>query len=184
MDSKRYYARVPDSRFVFSDTQEAIFLHGFVDINERTAPGKFQGLTKEDPNNGRPKYKVYQEELDAILGRNPMIFIQDKLPEKLPEVPQNAKSEAAIAAEDSALLKVAGIDKVVVQQQVGPAGSGAPTDVNMSTADPELSKAFASVQVNETPVKPIASAPVVNSRLAEIRAAAANAAAAQSVSVK
>ena len=178
MDSKRYYAKVPDSRFVFSDMQEAIFLHGFVDINERTAPGKFQGLSADNPNNGRPKYQVYQEELDAILGKNPMIFIQTKLPEKVPEVAQNAKSEAAIAAEDAALVKVAGADHIQVQQQIGPVGGGAPSDPNASTADPALTQVFSSVPAES--IKPIA-APTSN-KLAEIRAAAANAGAAPSVS--
>jgi len=166
MSSKRYYSKVAGSRFCFSDGQDVIFAFGFTDINEKSAPGKFQGTTQEDPNNGRLRYQVYQEELDAILGRNPLIFVQDKLPEKVPEVQQNALSEADLRAKDTALARAVG-NNLVAQQEIGVSGGdGQPTDPNASTADIALRNAFANEGARVLP----ANAGNANGRVAQIRA--------------
>jgi len=166
MSSKRYYSKIAGSRFCFSDGQDVVFAFGFADVSEKSASGKFQGTTKDDPNNGRLRYVVYQEELDAILGRNPLIFVQEKLPENMPEVKQNAESEAAIREKEAALVRAAG-GNVRTQQEINVAGDGQPTDPNASTADPILRQAFAN---DGAQVVPIASSG--NGKLAQIRAEA------------
>ncbi len=114
---KRYYARVSGSRFCHEDGTETYFLHGFADIG----------------------IKEHQEEIDMILGKNPNIFLPTKAPEKLPEVPQNALSEAELAAAEAALRGVPGR----TAQEVGApdTNAGMPTNPNESTVDKELQAA-------------------------------------------
>lgn len=114
---KRYFARVANSRFVHEDNTETYFLHGFADVD----------------------ILEHQQEIDMILGKNPNIFVSDKLPEKLPEVPQNALSEAELAAQEASLRGLPGR----TAQEVGPAqqNAGVPTDPNQSTVDQELQAA-------------------------------------------
>jgi len=114
---KRYYARVPGSRFCHEDGTETYFLHGFADI----------------------AIKEHQEEIDMILGKNPNIFLPNKAPEKLPEVPQNALAEAELLAAEAALRGVPGR----TAQEVGApnANAGLPTNPNESTVDKDLQAA-------------------------------------------
>ena len=121
--SKRYFAKVASSRFIFSDGVEVFFHYGRLDIGPETHPDMWQ---------------AYQKELDAILGKNPMIFVDNNQIEKQPEVKQNAKSEAEVAAGDSALG-----GNVKVSQEIGQfTGTGQPTDPNQSTVDPTLRAAM------------------------------------------
>lgn len=114
---KRYYARVAGSRFCHDDGTETYFFHGFADIS----------------------ILEHQKELDMIVGKNPNIYIPEKLPEALPEVKQNALSEAELAAAEAANRKTPGR----TAQEVGevPANAGLPTDLNTSTVDIELQAA-------------------------------------------
>src|SRR6266851_840283 len=85
-DKKRYYARVAGSRFCHEDGTETYFYHGFADID----------------------ILEHQKEIEKILGKNPNIYIQEKMPEVLPEVPQNALSEAELAAQERQLNALPG----------------------------------------------------------------------------
>jgi len=116
-ERKRYYARVPNSRFVHEDNTETYFLHGFADID----------------------ILEHQQEIDKILGKNPNIFIPTKAPEKLPEVPQNALAEAELAAAEAALRGTPGR----TNQEVGPTdpNAGVLSDPNASAIDKDLQAA-------------------------------------------
>lgn len=114
---KRYYARVAGSRFCHDDGTETFFYHGFADVS----------------------ILEHQQELDMIVGKNPNIYIPEKLPEALPEVKQNALSEAELVAAENAAKNARGR----TAQEVGevPASAGIPTDLNASTVDRELQAA-------------------------------------------
>lgn len=114
---KRYYARVPGSRFCHEDGTETYFFHGFADIN----------------------IKEHQDEINLIIDKNPNIYLPEHLPEKLPEVPQNALSEAELASKESALRGVPN----KTAQEVGSVESsaGVPSDPNASTVDQALQAA-------------------------------------------
>lgn len=116
-DKKRYYARVSGSRFCHDDGTETYFLHGFADVS----------------------VLEHQKELDAIIGKNPNIYLPDKLPEALPEVKQNALSEAELTAAERALAGVTGN----TAQEMGPVGdqAGKLSDANASTVDADLQRA-------------------------------------------
>jgi hypothetical protein len=176
----KYFSKISGSRFIFSDGTEAFFHFGRLVINAKNFPGIYKAPHKEHPqtvDSGRPKWQVYQDELDAVLGVNPNIFTEASLQtlEKVEEkVPQNAATEAEVAAGEAALT---GAGTVKVSQEIGAAGSnGQPTNVNESTIDAKLAKA----QQNASVVGPGAA---VAERVAAARQAAqANAAAASSVS--
>lgn len=114
MGTKRYYSKVTGGRYIFKDGTDVVFAHGFADVISLD----------------------HQAELDEILGVNPMIYVQEKLPEPLPQVPQNAVAAADVAAADAALAG----RNTRTAQEVGPVTVGAttPSDVNTSTVDPEL----------------------------------------------
>lgn len=116
-EKKRYYARVAGSRFCHDDGSETYFLHGFADIS----------------------ILEHQKELDAIIGKNPNIYLPSALPEPLPPVPQNALSEAELAAAERVQTGVKGH----VAQEIGtlPATAGMPTDPNASAVDADLQAA-------------------------------------------
>lgn len=116
-EKKRYYARVAGSRFCFDDGSEIYFLHGFADV----------------------AILEHQKELDAIIGKNPNIYLPDKLPEALPEVKQNALSEAELTSAERALAGVTG----KTAQDIGPVSdqAGKPSDPNASTVDADLQAA-------------------------------------------
>src|SRR6267143_2914434 len=116
-ETKRYFARVPNSRFVHEDNTETYFLHGFADIS----------------------ILEHQKEIDMILGKNPNIFVPTKAPERLPEVPQNALAEAELAAAEAALRGVPGR----TAQEIGTPdpNAGVPTDPNASSVDKDLQAA-------------------------------------------
>lgn len=116
-DAKRYYARVPNSRFVHEDGHETYFYHGFADV----------------------RIKEHQDELNMIIGKNPNIFLPDKLPEKLPEVPQNALSEGELIAQEAALRGTKG--RTAQEMGAPDPNAGAPTDPNQSTVDKDLQAA-------------------------------------------
>src|SRR5258708_12333615 len=113
-NKKRYYARVAGSRFCHDDGTETYFVHGFADIS----------------------ILEHQKELDMIIGKNPNIYLPEKLPEPLPSVPQNALSEAELAAAEAALKGVP--EKTA--QDVGAVDSNAEalTDLIHSTVNPEF----------------------------------------------
>lgn len=113
--TRRYYSKVAGARYVFRDGTEVVFAHGFADISN----------------------SAYQEELNEILGKNPMIYVEEKLPEPLPKVQQNAVAEADLAAAEAALV---GRNVRTAQEvgQVNVAAASKPSDVNASTVDPAL----------------------------------------------
>jgi len=116
-EKKRYYARVAGSRFCHDDGTETYFFHGFADI----------------------AILEHQKELDMIIGKNPNIYLPDKLPEALPEVKQNALSEAELTAAERALTAVTG----KTAQEIGPVNdqAGRLSDPNASTVDADLQRA-------------------------------------------
>lgn len=114
---KRYYARVPNSRFCHEDGHETYFLHGFADI----------------------EILEHQEEINKILGKNPNIYLPTKAPESLPEVPQNALSEAELSAAEAALRGVPG--RIAQEMGKPDANAGVPSDPNASTVDQDLQAA-------------------------------------------
>ena len=127
--SKRYFARVAHSRFVFHDGTDVVFAFGHADISN----------------------PVHQAELDAIcppLGNNPNIFTQESIKalETLPQVSQNAKSEVEIATADAALRG----SKTKISQETGPVILSGPSSVDSSTLDPEL--LHAATNANATPI--------------------------------
>lgn len=131
--AKRYYAKVKNSRFVFEDGTEVLFINGYADIYK----------------------EKHKQELDAILNKNPNIYVPDTTVEPLPTVQQNAKSAAEIATQDAVLAKAAGAN-FSVQQEVGPVmvnnetpdiGQGPVANVNISSIDPDLQAAM----LNSTP---------------------------------
>lgn len=111
---KTYYATVANSRFVYVDGTEEYFIGGraVVDIKE------------------------HQVELDAILGKNPTIYVQEALPVPFPQVPQNAKSEKEIEEGDKS-LQAGGNIKVQTdttnQQRTQVGGMFGPTLDNMQS---------------------------------------------------
>jgi hypothetical protein len=142
---KTYYARVANSKFIFSDGQEAYFAHGKLVISEKTAPGIYRCENKNSSHwdkNGQLKWKVYQSELDEILGRNPNIYVPDDLSlEDLPKPAQNAKSESEIAAGERQMNNAG--NQVRVSQEMGQAnnGNGLPSDVAIGSVDMQLVEA-------------------------------------------
>lgn len=142
--SKRYLSTINFSRYVFSDGTEAHFPHNRLDVNEAMFPGRYIGA-KDNPQNGRPRWQVYQDELDAILGHNPIIFVEKTLGSiaaENPIPPQNAATEAQVAADLLAAKALGSSGRT--QQEVGAVGpgSGLPTDVNASTVDPAIAAAM------------------------------------------
>lgn len=121
-ETKRYFAKVASSRFIFSDGVEVFFHYGRLDIGPETYPNM---------------WIAYQRELDAILGKNPMIFVTNDQLAADPIVAQNAKTEAEIAAVDATM------GGAKINQEMGTfSGSGTPTDPNASTIDPKLRAAM------------------------------------------
>lgn len=114
---KRFFARVAGSRFCHDDGTETYFYHGFADI----------------------EILEHQQEIERILGKNPNIYIPSQLPEKLPDVPQNALAEAELREKENALRNVKG----VTAQEAGavPLNAGSPSDPNASSVDQELQAA-------------------------------------------
>lgn len=143
----RFYAKIAGSRFIFSDGTEAVFGHGFIDINEQTCPGEYE-VSVDNQNsrkNGRKKVDVYQQELIEILGKNPNIYVPEKLPEKMEvkgtkvDPAANAFTEVELAQKERE-VELAAKGNVRVEQQVGNAGVGAgiASHPDVSTVDPEI----------------------------------------------
>lgn len=158
-----YFARTPHSKFIFSDGTEAIFHFGRLQVGPDTYPGDYNRPPgygqQESKNNGRLKYLVYQEELDAICppqGNNPMIFKQNNLGPEDFSLPDNLNPAKNAATED-ARMDMAGT-RVTGEVNNGTSGQ------NMnSTIDPDLMRAAqnqnSSVVGNTTQViQPIAEA--------------------------
>lgn len=124
--SRRYFSKIAGSRFIFSDGVEVYFLFGRLDVG----PENTNYPTME------VMWKAYQKELNAILGKNPMIFVAevDKT-EKLPEVEQNALTAQELQAREANL---AGLPQRASGAKDANLGNGLPTDVNQSTVDPRL----------------------------------------------
>lgn len=126
--TRRYFNKIPSSRFIFSDGVEVYFHFGRLDVGPE--------------NKAYPSmvtmWKAYQQELNAILGNNPSIFVTNDEIETPPEVKQNAVGEGDVVQADSNLPKNAKI-----RQEIGNVvGTGQPTDVNQSTTDPALRAAM------------------------------------------
>lgn len=148
VNGRTFYARIPHSKFIFSDNVEAIFAFGRLEVSPKTFTGKYHRPTGpgmiESKDNGRPRWEVYKEELEAIVppnGTNPNIFTQDTVDGleelKLPEI--NAVDETSILTTDAVIAR-GGNTKV--QQQIGEVTiGGMPSNVNTSTLDGELLKA-------------------------------------------
>ena len=145
LDEKLYFAKIPHSRFIFSDGNSVQFHFGKLLVSPVAFPGIYSAPQSfnqaPNPNNGKLKYKVYQEELDAICppnGNNPMIFKQETLPENMPEVSQNAVSEVELAVVNQALNSAL----TRVQQEVGQViNAGVPSNPDASTLDPDILRA-------------------------------------------
>lgn len=186
IEGKRFFAKIPGSRFVFSDGEEAVFAHGFCDLNELTVQGEYS-VPNENQNcihNGKPRLQVYLMELNAILGKNPNIFVPEKLPEKMElngkipvttksgrvyDTPANPGANASTEIEiqqAEAATRAAGT--VRVQQQTDVPGSGMPSPVEQSTVDVDLQAAM----LGATKMPPQVIGPGA-SKAAELRAAAA-----------
>lgn len=140
-----FFARLAHSKFIFSDNVEVIFAFGRLEVSPKTFPGTFQRPTghgqQPHPDNGRPKWQVYMEELNAIVppqGTNPNIFTQDTW-EKLEELPvpdQNAVDEVTLAQAENQITRTGNIK---VEQQTGAVAiGGAPVSANVSSIDQEL----------------------------------------------
>lgn len=129
--TKRYFNKIPSSRFIFSDNVEVFFHYGRLEI----------GPDNVDYPSMKTMWRAYQKELDAILGSNPSIFVVNNQIEKMPDVKQNALSEAEVAAQD-ATLKLGSVIKT--QQEIGTNANttGAPSNVNESTVDPAIRAAM------------------------------------------
>lgn len=145
---KRYFSKINGSRYVFSDGTEATFAYGRLDVNAKAFPGTYKAGHKEHPStvdNGRPKWHVYQDELDAILGSNPIIFTQESLQSLVDQnepVVQNASTEAEVAKTE-ANLATAGATKTSQEMGTGTVSVPSEADVSKSTLDPTLLRAAA-----------------------------------------
>jgi hypothetical protein len=145
IEEKVYFAKIAHSKFIFSDGNTTQFYFGKLVVSPSTFPGVYNAPQSfnqaPNPNNGRLKYLVYQEELDAICpphGNNPMIFKQETLPENMPVISQNAVSELELSIANQALNGVT----TKVQQEVGQVtNAGAPSNPDVSTLDPDILKA-------------------------------------------
>lgn len=126
--TKRYFAKVASSRFIFSDGVEVFFHWGRLDVG----PDNKSYPTMKD------MWPAYQRELDAILGNNPMIFVNNDQIIADPKVEQNAKTDGEVANLESSLGA-----NVKIKQEIGTTiGSGMPSDVNQSTVDPRIRQAM------------------------------------------
>lgn len=142
---KRYFSKVPGATFIFPDGVTVMFTHGFYDFDPEKLPGKYIGNSKEDPRNGQDLAEVYFNEIETLVRNgNPMFFDQGTMPQALPQFPQNAKSEAEIAAAEQVLAKVNG----VVTGDPNTAPSGGTSDVNSSAVDPNLKNIVFAAKVN------------------------------------
>jgi hypothetical protein len=142
VENKRYYSRVPGSAFIFADGTRVIFAHGFLDVSPNIFPGEFRNMSfKDHPDNGRPRYEAYCEELDRLVGEgNPLIFTQETV-QKLQELPkptQNAQAEAEIARQDQALRSIARVGGGAVE--TGELNKPGVVNPNESTVDTDLQK--------------------------------------------
>lgn len=143
--AKRYFSKIPGSKYIFQDGSEIIFHHGRHDFNPDDYPGPFISQSEKHPLNGQPKAKVYQDELEYLCkSGNPLIFDQGNIPVdiKLPDrldPTRNAQSEANVQRQDAA-LRTAG--KVVEMGEVNSGGDGRPSDPNVSAVDPALQAAL------------------------------------------
>lgn len=156
--TKRYYSKIAGSRFIFGNGQEITFFFGRADIGP-DMPGGMDIYQHTNPDgkhavNGLQCWQVYQQELNAILGKQTNIYLPEVMPIDAPNVSQNAKSEAEIAAGEAALK--AG-SAVKTQQEMGAfQGTGAPTDVNQSTVDPAIRAAMMGNAVDSTNAEALA----------------------------
>lgn len=176
MPTKRFFCRVPNSTFIFSDGTVAVFNHGFVDISEKSAPGRFLVPPSAATafNNGRPKHEVYQEEIEAIIGRNTNIFIQDAPPQDNPPVPQNARGESEVLAAEAAAARL----RTTTSQETGPINVTGPSDVNANTMDPDLQRAMFEAHVG---IPEVTGPGAAKKSIADIQAEAAARTAAQNL---
>lgn len=140
--SKTFLSRTPHSRFIFSDNTEATFVFGRMIINEENFPGIFNCPTaqnqQENKNNGRPRWKVYMEELEAICppkGNNPNIYTQEAMPEELPKPAVNAVDETSLAVAEASIMNT---QKVNIEQQTNAPTTSPLGSPDASTIDREL----------------------------------------------
>lgn len=142
-----FFARIPHSKFIFSDNVEAIFAFGKLEVSPKTFPGIFNCPTghgqKENPNNGKLKWLVYLAELNAIVppnGQNPNIFTEDTWGqlEELPNPEINAVDEISLTQAENS---IAAAGNTRVEQQSGPITiGGLPSNVGTSSLDADLLK--------------------------------------------
>ena len=141
----RFFSRVPGSTYVFGDGTRVIFAHGYLDLSEELFPGVFHNMAyKDHPDNGKPRYKAYKDELDRLVKEgNPLIFTQETVSnlQDLPRPEMNARSEAEIARQDQNLRRIAQTSGGAVE--TGERNTG-DFDPNKSTVDTDLqSRMFA-----------------------------------------
>lgn len=136
---ERFFSRVPGSTYVFGDGTRVIFAHGYLDLSEELFPGTFHNLAyKDHPDNGKPRYKAYKEELDRLVKEgNPLIFTQETVSnlQELPRPEIQARSEAEIARQDQNLRRIAQTSGGAVETGERNVGD---FDPNKSTVDTDL----------------------------------------------
>lgn len=153
-----YYSRTSGGRFIFSDNQEVYFMDGRLYINAEIFPGEFNCAVAPNlpphPSNGKPRWEVYKNELDAICpprGNNPNIFRQGELPlqdmspiGKVDSRGRPMDPRANASAESQVILdaaRTAGRNTRTTGDATLP-GTGLPTNVEQTTIDPELQRAM------------------------------------------
>lgn len=138
---KRYYSKIPGSRFCFKDGSEARFNYGYFETNDA----------------------VKQAELDAVLGSNPMIYTQDVLLVQDTSVAntvvdplKNALSEAEIAAQDARLAGIRTIESGELNPLPIPEGMppGHFPNPALNTVDVNLQAAVANAPKSATVAPP------------------------------
>lgn len=146
--TKRYFSKIPGSRFIMADGFEIFFHGGRFDFDSDRYTGTFMAATQNnqtDIRNGQPLAKVYYEELENLCKNlNPLIydekhavaFVKQKLPDEL-DPSKNAQSETGILKADASLAGMPGVEMGELNKATSQG------DLNASTADPKLAALFA-----------------------------------------
>lgn len=122
----RFFSRVAGSRYIFKNGTEALFIHGFYDVKDQQELNELNELTEH----GNP-----------LIFRDPAKL--EKLDHYVEQARAKAKAEKEILSEDQTLSQLTAGKVTKVQQETGgQVGTGQPTDVNMSTVDPQIQAAI------------------------------------------